>query len=262
MKKYQTTFFLCLTLLFGLGAVLAVPWNGLSYFQLWRDVRSGNVVYSGDTSRKSVALTFDDGPDPRYTPQVLNILKKRHIKATFFVCGDMVKKHPELLKRIVREGHAIGNHTDTHPHLETRTLVEVGKEIDDCQTEILKVTGVKSNLFRCPRGFLNGKIVHSAIVRGYKVIQWSLAFDRSAIKDSRKLRNRVVDAARPGDFILMHDGSNTSSIQRTPTIRELDSLVLGLSNRGFTFDTVPGLLETKMAHQTSGLQNGANSSKM
>lgn len=223
-------------------AGLAYPWHGLSYLEKWREMRSGRIFYAAHTKERVVALTFDDGPDPRYTPRVLDILKAHHIHATFFLCGKMLTAHPELGRRIVAEGHAIGNHTETHPHLEVESNPLARREISDCTEHIEAITGQRTFLFRPPRGLWNADVFSDARQTGYNVILWSLAFDRQAVHDSRILGRRVVRLAKPGDIILMHDGSTDHTDIRRPTLRELNNIINGLEKRGYHFATVPALL--------------------
>jgi peptidoglycan/xylan/chitin deacetylase (PgdA/CDA1 family) len=235
------TFFSCLLLLI-LAAVLALPWNGLSKMDEWKGIRSGRIVYHGDRSKPSVAITFDDGPDPRYTPTVLEILKKHHVQATFFLCGNRISEHEELAKQIIAEGHVIGNHTETHPHLERENQAQVDQEISACEKRIVALTGKKPALLRVPRGALNPTIMEDATVHGYQLVQWSLAFDRVGVKDTSELRERILQNVQPGDIILMHDGSGFKWDERAPTIKELDAILTGLEKRGLKCVTVPELL--------------------
>src|SRR5579862_2135382 len=123
------------------GVVLAYPWNGLSLLDKWSEMRTGTIYYHGSDAAPEVALTFDDGPDPRYTPHVLDVLKRQHVHATFFLIGGMLAKHPELGRRIADEGNVIGNHTQTHPHLEAEGSAAVCRELDQCEQDIGRATG-------------------------------------------------------------------------------------------------------------------------
>lgn len=233
-------------LLLAIAGVCAYPWHGLSYLERWRENRTGRIYRSARTFEKVVALTFDDGPDPRYTGRVLDILRQHNVKATFFVCGEMLAKNPALGRRIVAEGHAIGNHTETHAHLERLKNPAAQREVADCGREIEAITGVHPFLFRPPRGLWNAVTFDDARRAGYSVILWSLAFDRQAVRDSSILRNRIVRLAKPGDIILMHDGCiDPRADIRRPTLRELDAIIVGLKQRGFRFAVVPELLRIK-----------------
>lgn len=230
-------------LLLTLAAVLALPWKGISLLSEWREMHAGRIVYSVPNRNRLVALTFDDGPDPRYTPHVLDTLKRYGIHATFFLCGNKVALYPDLARRIVAEGHTLGNHTETHPRLEGEDLRDVRLEIDRCESEITAVTGQRPLLFRPPRGLLSRPIMATVTDRGYRIVNWSLAFDRAKEKNSRVLRDRVLRLAKSGDIILMHDGSNSKSDERAPTLRELAGIIDGLEARGFHFATVNDLLQ-------------------
>src|SRR6185369_12655771 len=93
---------------------VSVHWNGLTLYERWSELRSGVIFVRGASDRKIVALTFDDGPDPRYTPRILDILKQHNVPATFFLCGKSVRLNPNLARRIASEGHTVGNHTFSH----------------------------------------------------------------------------------------------------------------------------------------------------
>ena len=245
MHRRRPLYGLAILLAVSLSAVEAVrayPIHGLSLWEWWREERSGRIYSHASTRRKIVALTFDDGPDPRYTPAVLQILKSEGVHATFFVCGDMVRSHPELLRAIVRDGHVVGNHTDTHPHLELEKVPQIRREIEGCEQEIERVTGERSHLFRPPRGLWNHAAFSTVRKDGYRIILWSLAFDREAVHSSAALRRRVVRRAEPGDIILLHDGAHTCRDIRRATVRELRGVIRGLKHRGFVFATVPQLL--------------------
>lgn len=242
MRKSLLIAALSCCLLLGIAAVFALPWRGISLISEWREMRAGRIVYSFPNRGRVIALTFDDGPDPRYTPRVLDILKQHNIHATFFMCGYQVKAHPDLARRIVAEGHAIGNHTETHPHLENDDLRAVRREIDEAETQIEQVTGQRPFYFRPPRGLINRPIMATVVNRGYKVVEWSVAFDRAREKNSRVLRDRVLRLAKPGDILLMHDGSSFTWDERAPTIRELDGIITGLERRRYKFVTIPEML--------------------
>jgi len=189
---------------------------------------------------KAIALTFDDGPWPEITSQVLDILKGNNVKATFFVVGKQVQKYPQLLKQVVAEGHAIGNHTWSHqygPYNESTAA----REIEDTATLIYQTTGVKTSLFRPPAGILNNGLVTYAQQQNYGVVMWSV--------DSKDWRSRptrtpafidnVLKEAKPGGIVLLHDGGG----DRSATIKALPQLIAQLKKRGYQFVTVPELLE-------------------
>ena len=122
-----------------------------------------------------IALTFDDGPHPRYTERILDILAKYGIKATFFMVGENVKNYPETAKRVASEGHEIGNHTYTHPHINSMKAEDLCGEIVKCEQAIREVTGVSSvNLFRPPEGVIDSAVKAISSEKGYSLILWRI----------------------------------------------------------------------------------------
>lgn len=192
-----------------------------------------------DPANKAIALTFDDGPWPGTTSEVLNILKKNNVKATFFVVGRNVSNYPQLMAQIVADGHAVGNHTWSH---EYRHYSPSGaaSEIDKTNDIIYKTTGVKTSLFRPPGGFLTNGLVASAHQKKNAVFMWSA--DSSDWKGGRitveRLMDNVLKEAQPGGIVLMHDGGGN----RSHTVKALPQLITKLRGQGYKFVTIPELL--------------------
>ena len=113
----------------------------------------GEVVWEVPTDQKVIALTFDDGPNPKYTPEIMSLLEEYKAKATFFVVGERAKKYPDIILNLSKKGHEIGNHTNTHPQIRKYTVTELEQEISAAQQEIEKITGVRPTLFRPPGGY-------------------------------------------------------------------------------------------------------------
>lgn len=122
-------------------------------------IQREKIQFQGPNDEKRLALTFDDGPDPVYTERLLDLLKEEEIKATFFVLGYKAKQHPSLLKRMVAEGHSIGNHSFTHQELTKLEQSEVLDEVQQTQAVIEEATGVTTNLVRAPYGSVNDMVV-------------------------------------------------------------------------------------------------------
>lgn len=186
--------------------------------------------------RPCVALTFDDGPSPEITPRVLDILRDRQVKATFFLVGRQVELNPELARRMGREGHAVGNHTYSHPplfcFLSPRRLRE---EIARTQDAVLRVTGARPRLFRSPVG-LRHPILKLALEReALEFVLWDLrTYDTRALAPET-LRRRILDRVRPGAIVLLHDrpGPGASAM-----LTALPDVIDGLRARGFDLVTV------------------------
>ncbi len=188
------------------------------------------------TSRPVVAMTFDDGPHKTLTPRLLDILKERGIKATFFVVGRNVAEYPEIAKRIVDEGHEIANHTWSHPWLTRLSDSSVRRQLQKTSDAIENHTGVKPVLFRAPYGALR-KRQRAWIFRdfGYPEVLWTvdpLDWKRPGVS---VVTRRIVDEASPGAIILAHD-IHKSTIDAMPgTLDQLRA-------KGFEFATMSELI--------------------
>lgn len=189
-------------------------------------------------NQKVIALTFDDGPWPRSTAQVLDILNKNNIKGTFFVVGQNVKRYPDLTRRIVAEGHSIANHTWHHWYHHMNPQV-AAYEVANTTDIIFKTTGVKSRLFRPPGGIMTNGLVSYAKNNKYAVIMWSsdsIDYSRPAVP---RLINNIFKSAKSGGIVLMHDGGG----DRTRTVQALPEIINRFRKQGYKFVTVPELLE-------------------
>lgn len=200
----------------------------------------GEVVWDVKTEQKVIALTFDDGPNPAYTPQILDLLKQYNARCTFFLVGQRVKKFPQIARRIVAEGHEAGNHTFSHPYLHRSGAERIKDEIAKGGETIYAATGQKPKLFRSPGGYYNDKIVHESKSAGYKMIMWSWHQDTRDWSDPgvKKIVGKVLRNARKGDIVLFHDHGG----DRRQTINALKEILPELQKRGFQFVTVSELL--------------------
>ncbi|MCZ2815409.1 polysaccharide deacetylase family protein [Modestobacter sp. VKM Ac-2984] len=197
---------------------------------------------------RTVALTFDDGPDPRWTPQLLDTLRAHGVKATFFLVGSQVEAHPELARRIVAEGHAIGNHTYSHPDLGGLSRAEQAAEIDRGWQAIEAVTGVRPCFFRAPYGIHRGASVQQlAWDRGMTIADWS--HDprdwESPSSYSPPFQERIVrGATTPAlmhPIVLMHD-SGEPGAHRENTVAAVARIVSFYAAAGHLFTDPAGQL--------------------
>lgn len=187
-----------------------------------------------------IAITFDDGPHPEHTPKLLDELKKRGIKATFYVVGRNVAEYPEIVKRMDAEGHEVANHTWTHPQL---TPANLAREMNATSAEIRKITGKNPTNMRPPYGYLHGKgtAQKNAFARkiadeyGMKVILWSVDPLDWKYRNSSRVASEIIQNTKPGAIILAHDihGSTVAAMPNT-----LDTLL----GRGYKFVTVSELI--------------------
>jgi peptidoglycan/xylan/chitin deacetylase (PgdA/CDA1 family) len=195
------------------------------------------VLVRGPQQGKRISLTFDDGPSEQFTAQVLDILREHRVPATFFVCGKNVEEHPELLRRIVAEGHEVGNHSYSHPCFFFKSRGRMAQEIDRTQAIIEKVVGFRPNIFRPPYGARWFGLVPTLLERGMHLIQWS-ATGYDWKKDAAGIIQTALRELRPGAIILLHDGRETrpaAQIDRSPTLAALPGLIAGARQEGYTF---------------------------
>ncbi len=191
---------------------------------------------SGQTNESGVNdifLTFDDGPNEPYTSQILDVLKAHEAKATFFVCGMGVERFPEIIRRILGEGHSIGNHAYSHSMFLT-IMGLLGKEIEKTDELILKTAGVKTRLFRPPWGVTTPWLKRYLKAHHYQTILWDVnSYDWSGIP-ALSIEGIVLKKARPGAVILLHDGKNAKQHHdRLQTVQALPSIIKTLKQRGF-----------------------------
>lgn len=174
-----------------------------------------------DDGRPVVALTFDDGPDPRSTPALLDLLREARIEAAFFCIGARVAAHPELTARIAREGHLVENHSYHHSHL-TNFFSErrLRLELERTQGAIGRLAGVAPTYFRPPMGLSNPRVFRAARAAGLKVVGWTArGFDTRVVEPERIVK-RIVRAVEPGAILLLHDG-NVPADRLVVTVRTL-----------------------------------------
>jgi peptidoglycan-N-acetylglucosamine deacetylase len=186
---------------------------------------------------KLVALTFDDGPWTS-TAEVVEILKKHKIKATFFWIGKHLQMYPEIAKKVVADGHTIGNHTWSHLY-KSMDQDQVKAEVDNTTASIYKKTGAKTVFFRPPGGELKNGLVEYAAGKKYVTALWSVSpGDAKKGATSEKIVSDVVENARSGSVILLHDGGG----DRTETLKALPEIIRQLRGKGFKFVSLPELL--------------------
>mgnify|MGYP005753542995 FL=1 len=200
-----------------------------------------NHINRKNTSENLVALTFDDGPDDFYTPRMLDILKEKGVPATFFVVGKQVDAFPSLMKRIVDEGHAIANHTQTHPNLRNQWTANVRTQISSTQATMARVAGRRPDIFRPPYGSLTKADVAVLNELGMRNIMWSVdTVDWSGASAEEIIRTVHRDIT-PGGIILQHNFQSNSRLL-DGTLEALPRIIDELQARGYRFVTVQTLL--------------------
>lgn len=190
------------------------------------------AIFLGDTSKKVLYLTFDNGYENGYTPRILDTLKEKKVPAAFFVTGHYVKSQPELLKRMVNEGHIIGNHSWSHPDMTTVSNEQIREELDKVKSEVTRVTGQKEMAYlRPPRGIFSDRTLKVTRDMGYTNVFWSLAYmdwDVNAQRGARHAYDKVTSQLHPGAVILLHSISKDNA-------EALGSIIDAAKQQGYEF---------------------------
>lgn len=202
---------------------------------------AGTVTHV-ETTAPIAALTFDDGPDPVYTPRLLDILAAHKAKATFFMVGQNAARHSQIVARVSMEGHAIGNHSwdhQTFPDLDSRARL---KQLADCQ-RALGPQGLR--LFRPPKGMQNLASRWDVLRAGYQVVAWNMGAEDWLDRDAGWMAERLIARLKPGSIICLHDAlegvTREGAKDRSRTLEAVDKLLQATSSQ-YQFVTVPELM--------------------
>ena len=199
------------------------------------------VVNQGSRREKVIALTFDDGPHPRYTNEILDLLKEYDVKATFFVLGKLAEAYPDIIKRQSEEGHEIGNHTYSHINTEKVTKEELIWEYEKTQNIIAKLTNNRPKLFRPPYGSFNNNTIDIIESNDSVIVLWSAQQDSKDWSNPEidKIVSTTLSNIKNGDIILFHD---YVYFNKSNTVEALKKILPELKNRGYRFVTVSELI--------------------
>lgn len=199
-------------------------------------------AFSGPYNKAEVALTFDDGPDLVHTPRVLDKLKTYGVKATFFLLGESVEKHPEVVKRMVAEGHVVGNHTYNHPNLVQVSDEEYHSQILRTGEIIQGVAGYFPKFFRPTYGSINENQVKWATEQGLMIVQWSIdTLDWQGLS-AETITENVLANAFPGSVILQHSAPAEGKL--AGSVDALDQMIPQLQAKDARFVTLPQMFGT------------------
>jgi peptidoglycan/xylan/chitin deacetylase (PgdA/CDA1 family) len=197
------------------------------------------LISQGSSAKREIALTFDDGPNPTYTPQVLSILHQYGVSATFFVIGQQVQAYPDLVQQEYAMGHIVGNHSWNHPDLTRLAAGDIHTQLSNTSDAIEQATGVRPSFFRPPYGAYNYQVLLQASNLGLQPILWSVdPHDWNGPPSSNSIVQRVLNMAQNGSIILMHDGGG----DRSQTVAALPTIIRTLRSRGYKLVTVPQLI--------------------
>lgn len=193
-----------------------------------------HILLRGNPKKKQIALTFDDGPHPQFTRQILAILRQQQVKATFFVIGEMAEKYPDLVKAELADKHALGNHTYHHVNLTKILEPDVATEIKACGEAIERLTGKPIHLFRPPGGDYDQGVAEAAEALGYTTVLWTDDPGDYASPGAQVILQRTLKRASNGGIILIHDGVKQ-------TLQILPQLITTLKKQGYSFVTIDEL---------------------
>jgi peptidoglycan/xylan/chitin deacetylase (PgdA/CDA1 family) len=206
----------------------------------------GRFFYQGNSALPEVALTFDDGPNPPYTNQVLALLKQYGVHATFFCVGSEVAAYPDLVRQEVAAGHSIGNHSWSHPLLTSLSAAEIRSQLTMTGDIIQQVTGTRPVFFRPPYGAVNAQVLTQVNQLSLTTFIWSDgSLDWTAIGPAA-ITHQVLSTVTNGAIILLHDGGGN----RSRTLAALPSIIEGLQARHFRLVTLDQLVADANLKQT------------
>lgn len=173
------------------------------------------AIFLGDTSKKEVYLTFDNGYENGYTTPILDVLKEKKVPAIFFVTGHYVESQPELLKRMSQEGHLIGNHSWSHPDMTQLSEARIAQELNKVKEAVANLTGQQEMRYlRPPRGIFDERVLATAGKLGYTNVYWSIAYadwDTKQIRGAQYAYDKVMSQLHPGAVILLHSVSKDNA---------------------------------------------------
>lgn len=186
-------------------------------------------------SDENIYLTFDDGPDENITPRLLELLSKHEIKATFFVVGQKAARYPEIVLQIHKNGHAIGNHSYTHPHLIFKSKEIIEGEIKRTDKAVFEITGKRPTLFRPPHGQFGLAVLSVLKSTNHRMVLWSASSqDYKAKTSTEKIQARTKKYVRPGKIVLMHDGH----LQSPHMLEALENILEKIKEQNLKFSAL------------------------
>ncbi|MEG2984007.1 MAG: polysaccharide deacetylase family protein [Peptostreptococcaceae bacterium] len=225
--------------LFGLGEKQLTRINNKNIVKKYEDI----IIKKGNEDKKMIALTFDDGPDEDFSPQILDILKKYEAKATFFVVGQKVGWNPDIVKRASEEGHEIGNHTFTHINICKSSTEQINNEINKTQEIIKEVTGKESEWFRPPYRAINENLFSIMKAKDMKVVLWSDLDPKDwSNPGAYNIVKTIETKSENGTIILLHDYNKIRN-NKSQTIQALEQIIPKMQGLGYEFVTISEIIK-------------------
>jgi peptidoglycan/xylan/chitin deacetylase (PgdA/CDA1 family) len=204
----------------------------------------GSTFTRARGNTRQLALTYDDGPNDPDTLRLLEVLARHGVRATFFLLGRHVRMRPDIARQVVQAGHAVGNHTYSHPLLIFQSAARIRAQIRDCQAAIEDATAVTPVLFRPPFGGRRPGVLRIAREMGLQPVMWTVtAYDWDA-RSAEAIESTVASHVRGGDVILLHDGGHLDmGADRSRTVAATERLIVKYKAQGYQFVTVPEMMQ-------------------
>ena len=221
------------------AAAVAAGYQSMSPTGQWY----GRTFTGVPRGSKTLALTYDDGPNDPHTLLLLDVLAKHNVKASFFLIGRYVRQRPDIAREIAKAGHTIGNHSFTHPLLTLKTEGEIRQQLVDCDSVLNDSIGEHSNLFRPPFGGRRPAVLRIARELNLEPIMWNVTgYDWNAPR-AEIIERKVSKQIRGGNVILLHDGGHRQmGADRAQTVIATDHLIARYQSEGYEFLTIPEMM--------------------
>ncbi len=199
---------------------------------------------------KKIALTFDDGPDLVYTPKILDILKKEGVHASFFVLGMNAARYPAIIRRIVNDGHTLGNHSFDHINLALSHKEKIDWEVLATEQVLTRIVGKQPRWFRAPYGNVSPLVLTELHRMGYRAVNWSVDSNDWRSLPAHKVKDNILQNVAPGAIILQHSAAGGPNENLSGTVRALTDIIRTLKKNGYQLVTVPQLLtpDSRIVH--------------
>ncbi len=208
---------------------------GVSYYEYHGIGPQEGIVRRG-ANHPRIALTFDDGPNPEHTNGILDILKDKQVKAAFFMVGRHMEKYPDVAKRVFNDGHDIGNHTYSHRNLVPATRKTIKNEVAQTDEAMMRILGIKTRLFRPPRGIISNAARKLIVEMGFTIILWTVSAEDWRGSSPKTILRRVTRHIKSGDVILFHDSGSlirSEGADRGNTVAALPMVIDELRQKGY-----------------------------
>jgi peptidoglycan/xylan/chitin deacetylase (PgdA/CDA1 family) len=206
----------------------------------------GRAFFGLPRGSKQIALTFDDGPNDPHTLQLLEVLAKQSVRATFFMIGRYVRQRPDVAVAVAQQAHVIGNHTFTHPLLTFQSMAHIREEIVHCRAALTDAVGEHSNLFRAPWGGRRPGVFQLVRKLGLEPIMWNVTGYDWQAPSPEYIEAKVARQVHGGDVVLLHDGGHLSfGTDRSKTVQAVELLIARYKDEGYEFVTISQMLSPR-----------------